>query len=129
MAHFDGVFIPSRNRVFAAILEKFSWIGHLTDKLLGKGYRYGVQVLEDGDVIEEWTLIEGGGMITGWERGINNPNFKLFGLTLKLVFRIEKGVLESWVAEEEDLLKHPISKSLKYIPKILLGVRLYNEDQ
>ncbi|MFQ5887724.1 MAG: hypothetical protein ACE5HY_03410 [Candidatus Hydrothermarchaeales archaeon] len=111
------------------ILKKFPWIGHLTDKLLGEGYRFGVQVVEDGGVIEEWTLIESGRMITGWERGIKNPNFELFGLTLKLVFRNEKRDLERWVAEEEELLKHPISKSLKYMLKLLLGVRFYNEDQ
>ncbi len=104
-------------------------MGHLTDKLLGGGYRFGTQVLEEGDVIEEWTLIEETGMITGWERGIKNLAFKLLGLNLRLVFKIEKRVLENWVAEEKELLKHPLSKSLKYIPKILLGTRLYKEDQ
>lgn len=129
MAYFDGVFIPSRNKVFDVMLERFPWIGYLTTKLWGDGYRYGVQVLENGELVEEWTLIEGGGKISGWEEGIKNLNFRIFGLRLKLVFKCKKRDLERWVAEEEELLKHPISKSIKYIPKLLFGVRIYNEDQ
>ncbi len=129
LTYTDQVFIPSRNRVFEALLGKYPWIGYLASKLLGTGYRFGVQMLEEGDIKEEWTLTEGEGMITDYERGIKNLKFILFGLQLKLVFKIEKRVLERWVAEEKDLIRHPLLKSLKYVPKILLGTRLYNKDQ
>jgi hypothetical protein len=125
LAYLDEVFIPSRNRVFSAAVKKLPWITHLTEKIWRKEIRFGVQILNDGHIIEEWTLVEKGVMITGWEKGINNLAFTLLGIKLKLVIRNEKTLLENWVQEEADLMKRPFSKSLKYIPKLLAGIRFH----
>ena len=127
LTYLDTVFIPSRNRVIKVLLKKYPWIGYIAKKAATEKAVFGVKVIEDNHIIEEWTLTETNFVITKCEKGIKNLNYNILGIKIDLVIKQNKKILERWVAEEEELIKHPILRSIRYGIYLINDAKIYRE--
>jgi hypothetical protein len=109
------------------LLKKYPWFGYIAKKAATEKAVFGVKVIEDDHVIEEWTLTENNFVITKCEKGIKNLDYSILGFKLDLVISQNKKIFERWVVEEEDLVKHPILRSIRYGFYLIMGAKIYRE--
>ena len=96
------------NRASKNLDEKHPLIGKVRKRFFS-GKRYGFQFLDDdGNVVEEYTLVTKGPYVYGYSEGIND---------VCLTKAVKKCVLDDFLEDEDEFVKNPLRYTLKTLPR------------
>lgn len=123
MSYFINEFIPSRIRVFQRLFSNYPWLLRLRKLILGETIRFGVN-FQNGEKSMEYTLLEGPeGSLTVFD-SLNDLDFRVFGIPLNLVIKVDEKYLRKFVENEEKMMKHPLLYFFYYMLSLLPRLRL-----